>query len=376
MGTLFDYVKWRGDLSFREAPFNEVDSLIFSLLSYIDFQGIVGEDHGGIRVPIKAAANSYFARNPNMKKISVGLIVPKDIVKLFRALKDTRRFRNVEMRAYVNQIDLEKQMQFSAVTFFPEDDTMVVAYRGTDDTIIGWKENFNMSFLPVVPAQAAAANYLENAAKSNPSCQGIRVTGHSKGGNLAVYSAVNCSSDVKKRLINVWSNDGPGFNKKILEDEDYIELRPIIKSFVPENAVVGMLLEHDENYTVVKSRQKGLFQHDGISWEVMGGSLVYVKEISNESKRLDRVLKDWIKEMTPEQLEQFTDALFQVLSADNSLTLTELVSLKNKKILKGKELDPHVYKTIQKTLAALISLNTKNIISDIFPAKSNVNSQK
>lgn len=376
MGTLFDYVKWRGDLSFREAPFNEVDSLIFSLLSYIDFQGIVGEDHGGIRVPIKAAANSYFARNPNMKKISVGLIVPKDIVKLFRALKDTRRFRNVEMRAYVNQIDLEKQMQFSAVTFFPEDDTMVVAYRGTDDTIIGWKENFNMSFLPVVPAQAAAASYLENAAKSNPSCQGIRVTGHSKGGNLAVYSAVNCSSDVKKRLINVWSNDGPGFNKKILEDEDYIELRPIIKSFVPENAVVGMLLEHDENYTVVKSRQKGLFQHDGISWEVMGGSLVYVKEISNESKRLDRVLKDWIKEMTPEQLEQFTDALFQVLSADNSLTLTELVSLKNKKILKGKELDPHVYKTIQKTLAALISLNTKNIISDIFPAKSNVNSQK
>ena len=376
MGTLFDYVKWRGDLSFREAPFNEVDSLIFSLLSYIDFQGIVGEDHGGIRVPIKAAANSYFARNPNMKKISVGLIVPKDIVKLFRTLKDTRRFRNVEMRAYVNQIDLEKQMQFSAVTFFPEDDTMVVAYRGTDDTIIGWKENFNMSFLPVVPAQAAAANYLENAAKSNPSCQGIRVTGHSKGGNLAVYSAVNCSSDVKKRLINVWSNDGPGFNKKILEDEDYIELRPIIKSFVPENAVVGMLLEHDENYTVVKSRQKGLFQHDGISWEVMGGSLVYVKEISNESKRLDRVLKDWIKEMTPEQLEQFTDALFQVLSADNSLTLTELVSLKNKKILKGKELDPHVYKTIQKTLAALISLNTKNIISDIFPAKSSVNSQK
>ena len=376
MGTLFDYVKWRGDLSFREAPFNEVDSLIFSLLSYIDFQGIVGEDHGGIRVPIKAAANSYFARNPNMKKISVGLIVPKDIVKLFRALKDTRRFRNVEMRAYVNQIDLEKQMQFSAVTFFPEDDTIVVAYRGTDDTIIGWKENFNMSFLPVVPAQSAAANYLENAAKSNPSCHGIRVTGHSKGGNLAVYSAVNCSSEVKKRLINVWSNDGPGFNKKILEDEDYIDLRPIIKSFVPENAVVGMLLEHDENYTVVKSRQKGLFQHDGISWEVMGGSLVYVKEISNESKRLDRVLKDWIKEMTPEQLEQFTDALFQVLSADNSLTLTELVSLKNKRILKGKELDPHVYKTIQKTLSALISLNTKNIISDIFPAKSNVNSQK
>ncbi len=370
MGTLFDYVKWRGDLSFSEAPFNEVDSLIFSILSYIDFQGIVGEDHCGTRVPIKAAANSYFARNPNIKKISVGLIVPKDIIKLFRALKDTRRFRNVEMRAYVNQIDQEKQMQFSAITFFPEDGTVVVAYRGTDDTIIGWKENFNMSFLPVVPAQTAAAEYLELAAKANAGCE-IRVTGHSKGGNLAVYAAVNCSTQVKQRLVNVWSNDGPGFNKKILEDEDYIDLRPIIKSFVPENAVVGMLLEHDENYTVVKSRQKGVAQHDGLSWEVMGGSFVHLKEVSNESKRLDRVLKEWIREMTPEQLEQFTEALFQVISVDNALTLTELVSLKNKWLLKGKELDPHVHKTIQKTISGLISLNTKNLISDIFPSKNN-----
>ena len=376
MGTLFDYVKWRGDLSFTEAPFNEVDSLIFSLISYIDFQGIVPEKHGGTKVPIKAAANAYFTKNPNMKKISVGLIVPKDIVRLFRALKDCKRFRNVELSAYVNRIDLEKQMQFSAITVFPGDGSMVIAYRGTDDTIVGWKENFNMSFLPVVPAQAAATEYLEQASKKNPAYSSIRLTGHSKGGNLAVFSAVNCSKCVKQRLVNVWSNDGPGFNKKILEDEDYIDLRPIIQSFVPENAVVGMLLEHDENYTVVKSRQKGMLQHDGVSWEVMGGSFVHLKELSNESKRLDKVLKEWVREMTPEQREQFADALFQVLSADNALTLTDLVSLRNKWISKGKKLDPHVHKTIQSTVTALIGLNTRNVLSDIFPLKNNLKQEK
>ncbi|MBE6627612.1 MAG: DUF2974 domain-containing protein [Ruminococcaceae bacterium] len=376
MGTLFDYVKWRGDLSFTEAPFNEVDSLIFSLISYVDFDGIVSNLHGGTKVPIKAAANSYFTKNPDMKKISVGLIVPKDIVKLFRALKDCRRFRNVELSAYVNHVDLEEQTQFSAITVFPGDGTMVIAYRGTDDTIVGWKENFNMSFLPVVPAQAAAADYLNQAAKSNASFSSIRLTGHSKGGNLAVFAAVNCAAEVKKRLINVWSNDGPGFNKNILEDEDYIDMRHMIKSFVPENAVVGMLLEHDENYTVVKSRQKGMFQHDGVSWEVMGGSFVYLKERSNESKRLDKVLKEWVREMSPEQREQFTDALFQILSADNALTLTELVSIRNKWLAKGKKLDPHVHKTIQKTVTTLIGLNTKTILSDLFPPKENSKPQK
>jgi hypothetical protein len=369
LGTLFDYVKWRGDLSFTEAPFNEVDSLIFSLISYVDFEGIVSGVHGGPKVPIKAAANAYFTKNPDIKKISVGLIVPKDIIRLFRALKNCRRFRNVELSAYVNRIDQEKQMQFSAITVFPGDGSMVIAYRGTDDTIVGWKENFNMSFLPIVPAQAAAAEYLEYAARENAEYSSIRLTGHSKGGNLAVFAAVNCTKSVKKKLVNVWSNDGPGFNKNILEDEDYIELRPIIHSFVPENAVVGMLLEHDENYTVVKSRQKGMLQHDGVSWEVMGGSFIHLKALSNESKRLDKVLKEWVREMTSEQREQFTDALFQVLSADNALTLTDLVSIRNKWLAKGKDLDPHVHKTIQKTVSALIGLNTKNILSDLFPPK-------
>ena len=369
MGTLIDYVKWRGDLSFTESPLNEVDSLIFSLLTYLDLSEIVSPGHSGGTVPIKAAANTFFARNPDPKKITMGLIVPKGIVSLFRALKDTRRFRAVEMKAHVNMIDREREMQFSATTFLPDDGSALIAYRGTDDTLVGWKENFNMSFMSVVPAQEQAVVYLRDAAehyKGNT----IRIAGHSKGGNLAVYAAVHSTSEIKKKLTAVWSHDGPGFGSGMLNNLDYIELRPLIHTLVPHSSVVGMLLEHDENYVVVKSRQTGLFQHDGLSWDVMGGSFVHLKTVTEESRRLDRTLNQWIKQMTPEQREQFVEALYQVLSSDNALTLTDLISLtKNRWLQKGTALDPHVHKTIQKTLSVLFELNAKNIISDLFKKK-------
>jgi len=358
MGNLFDYVHWRGDLSFTEAPLNEVDNLIFSLISYLDFAGIVPGTHQESAIPIKAAANSLLARNPDLKKFTMGVMVPKEILMLFRELKDTKRFRNVEMKAYVNQIDTDRQMQFSAITFFPGDGSMMVTYRGTDDTIIGWKENFNMSFLPVVPAQLEATAYLEAAADyfSGP----IYVNGHSKGGNLAVYAALHCRKTTQKRLVQIWNNDGPGFRKELIESDLYLEMRPNIRTLVPQTAVVGMLLEHDEHYSVIKSAQQGLMQHNGLTWEVMGGSFIHLDDVDMESKRMDRTLNDWIRMMTPEQCEQFTDSLYQLLSSDNALTLTDLVSLKNKWIARSKQLDPHVHKTIQQTLSCLINLNTQN----------------
>ena len=363
MGTLFDYINWRGDLSFHDSPFNEVDSLIFSLISYIDLKGIVSQEHDGDLVPIKAAANAFFAQNPDPKKISMGIIVPKDIIKLFRALKDTRRFSGVNIKAYVNHIDRQEETQFSAMTFLIDQNKTLIAYRGTDDTLVGWKENFNMSFLSVVPAQKEAVHYLNCAAEH--SAHDLMLAGHSKGGNLAVYASVHCNPEIKKRLTQVWSHDGPGFGPGMLNNPEYIKMKPIIKSLVPQSSIVGMLLEHDESYTVVKSRQPGVFQHDGLSWNIMGNSFIRLKNVTSESKRLDKTLNEWIKAMTPEQREQFVDALYQLLSSDNALTLTDLVSVtKNKWLQKSSKLDPHVHKTIQKTLAVLFSMNTKSIIGE------------
>ena len=235
MGTLFDYVAWRGDLTFSQAPFNEVDSLIFALLSYVEYKGAVSETHGAEPISLQTVANNFFARNPDPKKVSIGLIVPKEIIQLLRVAKGSKRFRGVGMTGYVNQIDLDAQMQFSAVTFCLETGDRVVAFRGTDDSIVGWKEDFNMSFMDVVPAQRRALEYLNEAAKSTRG--NLYVTGHSKGGNLSVYAAVHTDATTKKRLAGVWNHDGPGFRDSILNDPNYLDIKPQIKTFLPQSSL-------------------------------------------------------------------------------------------------------------------------------------------
>ena len=368
MGTLYDYLKWRGDISFSQVPVNDVDNLIFSLISYIDFKWIVPPEHQGSSIPIQAAANSFFAKHPNQKDISMGVLLPKGLITLLRAVKDTRRFRNVEMRAYVNIIDAKEEVQFSATTFLIGKSSMVVAYRGTDDTLVGWKENLNMSFLPVVPAQRYAAQYLNNAAKNFTG--EIRVTGHSKGGNLSVYAAVNAEPSVKKMIKQVWSNDGPGFTQGFLQNPEYLKMRPKIKTLVPQASLVGMLLEHEDNYLVVKSRQTGVFQHDGLSWSVQGGSFITVKETTKGSRKTDQNLNNWIKQMTPQQREQFVEALYQLICSGNASTLSDLVSLrKTIWFQKSAGLDPHVKKTILKTLSLYMEANNQTLLSSVFTKK-------
>ena len=362
MGTLFDYLTWRGDLPFERVPPNEVDSLIFSLISYLDFEGIVSDSHADSPISLQAVANTFFARHPDGKKVSLGLIIPKGIVKLFQKVKECKRFRSVGVRAYVNRIDLKEQTQFSAMTFLLGKNRTVVAYRGTDDTVIGWKENFNMSFMPVVPAQLHAAEYL-NAAADHTTGK-LYVTGHSKGGNLAVYAGVKCRPDVRERLVSVWSNDGPGFGKGMLSDPQYLDARHLIHTLVPKSSVIGLLLEHDESYTVVSSRQTGILQHDGLTWNVSGGNFVHLQTVSEESKRTDRTLNRWIDEMSPEQREQFAEAIYSIFSAGNTMTLTEWINFKKHPTLR--DLDPQVRKTVSKTLAALLGENAKELLGEWF----------
>ena len=366
MGTLFDYLNWRGDLSFSQAPINEVDSLIFSLLSYLDFDGIVPSDVADEGIPLRAVANTFAARYPDpSKRSNIGLILPRQIAPLLLAARNTRRFRNVLIKGYVNEIDPKNEMQFSATTFILPDVGAIVAYRGTDDTLIGWKEDFNMSFLPEVPAQRAAADYLDKIAPYLPN--DIYITGHSKGGNLAVWAAVHAVPPVRARLKQVWCNDGPGFGKGMLENPDYIEIRPMIKFFVPQSAVIGILLEHNENYTVVKSRTAGLLQHDAISWNISGASFVYVETVTASSKRLDRTLNELVQKMTPAQREQFVELLFGMLSSNKELTLTELFEQSKKKGF-VKQLvapDPAVREASQKMMNLLLDMGKQKFLATL-----------
>ena len=322
MADILDYIRWRGDLSFRSSPFNEVDNLILAELSFLDFGGIVPPPREEGSIPLSQAATLYERRHGGEKR-DLGLVVPDQIPELLALAADSVRFGGVQLSGFADELDEDRESQFAAVTFALPDGSIYVAFRGTDDTIVGWKEDFRMSFMDEVPAQRKAAAYLRDAAARHRRCP-IRVGGHSKGGNLAVYSAVFAGAAVARRLAAVYNNDGPGFRTSMLERKEHLRISDKITTIVPQSSVVGMLMEHEETFTVVKSSQRGILQHDGFSWEVLGPAFVHLP--ADDPRRVwnDTLLKNWISGMSDEQRRRFTEGLFDILSSSDAKTLSDL----------------------------------------------------
>ncbi len=321
MPNLNDYLLWRGDLSLPSVPLCEVDNLIFCLISYIDWDGIVPSPGGG-RVTLREAAKEYFFTHDAERPQPLGLIIPKEIVTLFRKMADTPRYGSVELFGYVNEISEEQEKQFSAVTFQTDEDTFFVAFRGTDDTIVGWREDFNLSFLDRVPSQQRATEYL-NALDLSPDAE-LYVGGHSKGGNLAVWGAVHASDSVKCRIRRVFSNDGPGFSEEMITSDAYRELSDRLTFLLPEDSLVGLLLEHDEGYDIISSARRGLRQHDGMTWEVEGSHFLRADGLSRRGIRSDTVIRKRIAAMSHAEKETLVRIIFDALDATGAKTLTEL----------------------------------------------------
>ena len=232
MANVFDYLDWRGDLSFSQSPFCEIDALILSLISYVDFDGIVPSGERDRSMSLLDAARAY-VREHRGKPMYVGLIVPPEVVSLMAKAAKSKRFGALRVCAYENRVEDEPQMQFCAMTYTDAEGVNMVAFRGTDDSLIGWKENLNMSFRAPVPAQLRAVEYLEERMATMTG--DFILCGHSKGGNLAVYSAVMCDAALKNRILSVYSNDGPGFTKEFISDTAYLDMRPKLRTLVPQS---------------------------------------------------------------------------------------------------------------------------------------------
>lgn len=344
--NMLDYLRWRGDLSFTQSAFNDVDSLILSQIIYIPFEGIVPTVRSTRTVTLKRAAEKFFGMYDE-KKSSLGALLPKGIFELFKVAAGSRRFENIRLMRYVNKIDHDTEIQFCAVTIvIDEINEIFIDFRGTDDTIVGWKEDFNMGFMTPVPSQTESVVYFNRIVdkciiegQTEGGCgqlPGIRLAGHSKGGNLAVYAATYVKDrediNVRKLIQRVYNFDGPGFDDGVIDSDEYNSIRDKIRTFVPQSSVVGMLLGHKEDYTVVRSNQVGLLQHDALSWEVMGTGFVCLESVTDTSLILDQTLKAWIAGMDSECAERFVNSLFEILNATDAKTLTELVTGKNKSI--------------------------------------------
>ena len=321
MGNIFDYLTWRGDLTFTQDPPNAVDALIFSTLTYVGY-GETAERPPESAASLRRCAEEFFAlENPESRVRS------KKDMELLRCAAATARFGQCGLCLYRSVLLPEQETQFAAMTFLLDDGSMFLAYRGTDNSLVGWKEDFNMTFQQTIPAQRLAQEYIREAALAHTAP--MRVAGHSKGGNLAVFAAARCSPMVRKRILTVYNNDGPGFTKYMIGDPGYNAIVPRIQTYIPQSSVIGMLLEHEEPFIVIRSKSVGIMQHDPYSWEVEGPHFLPVQEVTESSQFLDATIKNWFAGMTNGERNQLVEVLYGLLTTGEVENAADIFQPKN-----------------------------------------------
>ncbi|MDE6603115.1 MAG: DUF2974 domain-containing protein [Lachnospiraceae bacterium] len=320
MGTILDYLKEYGDYSLEEKPFCDVDSLVISQLSYLKFDGIVpgpGESRAPVRLPEIAA-------HPDYDHLYADERYRKDNTALFTGILSGRRFRDMCLWNYVNHIEPEQESQFSAVVCGLSGGLSYVVFRGTDENIVGWKEDLNLAFSEPVPGQRRSVSYLEQAART---IEGdFYVGGHSKGGNFAVYAAMCCGQEVRRRIARIYDHDGPGFRPEVREQGAYREIEGRIHKTVPRSSLVGMLLYTEGDYRVVESKTIGIAQHNPYTWLVKEGDFRMVDEIRPGRKFVDQTLNEWILSLDQAQMHIFVDTLYGVVQASETDNLIDFTA--------------------------------------------------
>lgn len=316
MPDMFDYLTWRGDVPFAALGPNPVDGLILSTLAYIDFSAAVPHTPYS-RVSLEQAAVRVLADPDAPRKVRVD----RDL-ELLAAAAATDRFRQISLTYYRDVFIPQEDTQFAAMTFLLDDGSAFLAFRGTDNTLVGWKEDFNMTFLEHIPAQILASEYIEELASvfTGP----LHVAGHSKGGNLAVFSAAMCGNSIQDRILDVSNLDGPGFMAHVINHPGYQRILPKIHTYMPQSSIFGLLLEHGEPHTIIQARQLGLLQHDPYNWEVLGPGFI-PDEATPDSLFLERTLQSWLEGMDMEQRNEFFDALFGLLMTDNTIDVRDML---------------------------------------------------
>ncbi len=354
MANMEDYLKWRGDITFKQSPFNEVDNLILSELAYIEIRNRK-------LITVKEAILNYLEKYSDKEIIQKFSLSESPIVFL-KLLSKTKRFGNLKITNYVNYVSVKEEKQFSAMIIYLCFNTAYIAFKGTDETLVGWKEDLNLGFMDEIPSQKEAVCYVNQFVPFY--VRHIYMGGHSKGGNLAVYAGVKCRKSIKKRIKLIFNNDGPGFTNDFISDLSYIKLLPKIRLLIPETSIIGMLFAHKSNYQVIKSNSTGIWQHDALSWQVEGTKFIHLKETDETSNKINAMLSSWIQNLDKKKREVFINTLYQFFLKCQIETVQELANFRLRNIpsfVKSfTQLDMETRKIMIETIHALIKEANKN----------------
>lgn len=360
MENIVDYVN-QFQYTFAESPFNDVDSLTLCQLSYLKMKRLIpGLEDGLAFVPFRE-----IMKKEHREQVFADERYREDNWKLAAAVMNSRRFAKLQMNYYVDILDKEMEIQFSAVTYLVGEDAekkpvYYIAYRGTDENLVGWKEDFTLAFSEPVVGQLYAARYMRKAAGRLP--ERFYLGGHSKGGNLAVFAAMSSSMALQERILQVYSLDGPGFKPQVVERYEYERVAEKVKKILPGSSMVGMLLERGSDYHVVESSSYGLYQHNPYTWAVdtERGAFCSREDLKNSVKLMDHAVTDWILSLDDEQVERFSDVLFRVLGASEADNLIDFAA-DWKKSLSGilqelREVDDNTKKEVEEIIRELFEI--------------------
>jgi len=315
---VLDYLASNQIYTFEQKPFNDVDNLILSHISYLTWAGVIENKPK----PFNELVETYFKKYHD----DVVQILPSQTKErriMLSMMMNSNRYKNMKMFDYVDDIDMETQKQFSALTIEVDNGLYYVSIKGTDEKLVSWKEDFNMAYLDPIPAQTEALEYVQKLLKNYKG--NVMIGGHSKGGNLAVYAGVKACDD---RIIKVYNNDGPGFAKGFLESKEYLAMASRMVSIVPESSVVGMLFGNTMERKIVPSNVDGIMQHDGLTWEVDGDDFIHLEKLSDFSKCLNEAIMGWFDGMEMEQKFVFIDNIYEVIEKMQIKTVEDLYNNK------------------------------------------------
>ena len=338
MKYLIDYIQTFGNLDFNEKSFNEIDALIFSQLIYNGFEGIIENDE---ELLICDAAIRFYALHSS-EEIAGFIGIAKNAAELLKECAKAKRFGSSKLYRYINNINKDIDKQFCAGSFLLSDGSLLVAFRGTDITVTGVKESAMLSYMFPVPAQIEALYYFQETAMLRDG--GIRICGHSKGGNLAVFAGVNCSNSLKKRIDGIYEFDAPGFPKWFFERYDFQQINDNIHFITPQASLIGRMLCHDITPEIIHSDvNSGLKQHSASTWEIKEGEFVSEEEYDSFSNSISAYINETLDLVGDEDLEMFFNTLEYLVSE---------MGIKNFYDLKGFE--------IRRAITLINSLSTLN----------------
>lgn len=343
MTNVFDYLKWRGDITMSAVPLCDADKLVLSELCYVEFTNDGPEPLGKLCREMLKKIEVIKESGAKLK-----LIHHKLDIKLMEALVDCPRFCDLLIAHCEKRTDKNREEQFAAMTVYLPRDTAAVVFRGTDWSLVGWKEDFNMAYCDVLPAQESAVRYLNRIGNLH---DGRIVTmGHSKGGNLAVYASAFCNEDVSRRIAEITSLDGPGFSEKTLNSYEYRRIENKVQTYMPKASIVGSLFARLGKFSIIESKGAGVLQHVLFNWAIEGPGFVVAARRDGSGQLVEGALNDWINSLEPEQRRTFIDTVWSVIASADIDDFGDL-------------LDGESYRVIQKNFKNL-SEEQRSMISE------------